>query len=277
MTDMNLNPFSGMNPAQQRAALITLLSLGGGVAGGSALASAPHLWRKLLGDKAIPSQSHHVVENIEYPEAPESSPVKPRRNPFSKEGSSPAFGTLADWTGRKATSALDVPWMPTAATAAGLGGGLLSHKLVSSWLERKRKEELEKQYQDAEKDYEEALAKQFDPSKLRHLSPKAASSPTTCLDYCFNMLEKAGMIPQPYGPTPTVNLPTHQDVGFTAMISALLAAGGAYGGYKWMKGRSDASALAKAMKDREIARQQRNPADVTFDLEPAHKHPEAAK
>jgi hypothetical protein len=61
------------------------------------------------------------------------------------------------------------------------------------------------------------------------------------------------------------------------MISALLAAGGAYGGYKWMKGRSDASALAKAMKDREIARQQRNPADVTFDLEPAHKHPEAAK
>jgi hypothetical protein len=151
-----------------------------------------------------------------------------------------------------------IPWAMPAAVGAGLGGLFGGHALVRHILKKRRKAELEQEMGAAQKEYEEAMLSQYDPSKLRHLTGfKEAAAPATALDACFDLLEKAAFL----------GLPSFDDMagrgtGLYLTGAGLLGTGAGIGTYKWLQSRSGEKTLKDALKRRALLRALANPEEM---------------
>ena len=101
----------------------------------------------------------------------------------------PMTGSPGWLRGDTNTSVPSIPWAIPAATLAGLGGLYGGHQLVRHIISQKNKRELAQELDAAQKEYENAMLAQYDPSKLRNITGrKTASAGTSQLDVCFDQL-----------------------------------------------------------------------------------------
>lgn len=231
-------------------------ALGSGVIGGSAyLAARPHI--KRLVDR------HLDEKKADWADALASTTLSP------KPGAPvPTVGTPAWSRGDSQTSWSSIPWALPAAAGAAAGGAYGGHQLVRYLLRKKRKAELDKDLQAAQKEYEESMLSQYDPAKLRSLTaPKEAAAPTTALDFCFTEVEKAGF---------DVNSLLGTGAGLYGVGALGLGTASGVATYKWMQGRAKHKLLRDALKRRAFQRSLQNPPDMYVRAVPVEYEREAA-
>lgn len=165
----------------------------------------------------------------------------------------PPVGSPGWLRGDSQTDVAGIPWAIPAAAGAGLGGLVGGHALVRHLLKRRRKAELDRQLAEAQKDYEEAMLSQYDPSKLRQLG--GVKSASDALDACYDAFEKAGSLP-------SFDSVLGRGAGLYATGAGLLGLGTGYGVYKWLQSRSSLKTLRDALKRRAILRSLQNPAEL---------------
>lgn len=157
------------------------------------------------------------------------------------------------------TSTSAIPWAIPGYMAAGLGGLLGGHSLVRQALKHHRKADLDKELQDAQQEYDEAMLSQYDPTKLRNLSGLKEAASTTLLDVCYDAashLEKRGFLGL------SVNNGLGRGAGLYLTLAGLLGLGSGVGTYKWLHGRSGEKTLQDALKRRAALRALQNPAEL---------------
>ncbi len=165
--------------------------------------------------------------------------------------------TSPSWLrGDSQSSVNAIPWaMPLAAAAAG-GGLYGGHQLVRSLLKKHRKADLQRQLDAAQKEYEESMLAQYDPSKLRNLGGVKAAGSGDVLDACFDAMEKKGFMGVDF------NDLAGQGAGAYLTGAGLLGTAAGVGTYKWLGTRSKHKVLEKAMKRRAILRAMQQPQEL---------------
>jgi hypothetical protein len=159
------------------------------------------------------------------------------------------------WRGDTQTRERNVPWAVPLVALSGVGGFTAGHALLRYLAKKKRKSDLQADLDAAQKEYETALLSQYDPSRLKQLSPKEAAAPDVLGD-CFDKLEKKGDFNSLLG---LLGGPLLLGAGSAALLSGL-------GTYRALSGYDKAKLLEEAMRRRAIIRSLQSPTEM-------HVHP----
>ena len=184
----------------------------------------------------------------------------------------PMIGSPSWVSGTGFKNVESVPWALPAASMAFLGGTYGGHKLVKSLLKSRRKKEIQKRLQEAQKEYEEAMLSQYDPAKLRKITGFKTASASTPLDACFDLLftgtkpvqEKLAAVKKAVN----LNELLGQGAGLYLTGAGLLGLGSGVGMYKYLESRSKAKLLRDALKQRALLKSLSNPAEIYVSPQP---------
>jgi hypothetical protein len=175
----------------------------------------------------------------------------------------PPIGSLHWLRGDTQTSLGAIPWALPAEVVASIGGLAGGHYSAKDMLQKQRKLDIEKELQQAQREYDEALQTPYvtaatDGSRAKHASDDAPALETV-LDACFHRLEKRGF----FG----VDLNDLAGRGTAAYLTlaSLLAGTSGLGTYKFLRGRDPSKLLEEAAKRRALIRNLQNPPEVFID------------
>lgn len=213
-------------------------ALGGSTAYVAARPYADRIADKMFGEPKQADWADGVVKHTMSPAA--GSP-------------SPAIGTPSWVRGDNQTTPNAIPWAFPAIAGAAVGGIAGGHSLVRHILRKRRKNELEKALQQAQKEYDESMLSQYDPDKLRQLSAPKEASAGTAIDRCFDILEKTGF---------DLNALLGNAAGLYGVGAGALGTASAVGTYRWLRSRSNDKLLREALKRRAMQRSLQNPPDM---------------
>jgi hypothetical protein len=155
------------------------------------------------------------------------------------------------------TSVSGIPWAIPAAVGAGAAGLVGGHQLVRWLLHKRYKADLDRQLQQAQKEYDEALSSKLDATKVKPLLRKDAAESTSTLDLVFDAIEKSAL----FG-LPSLDELAGTGAGLYLTGAGALGLGAALGSAKYFGDFSKTKALKDALRRRAIIRELRGPASV---------------
>lgn len=181
------------------------------------------------------------------------------------------------WTqyflGNHAKNPLQIPLLPLAAVATGLGSGYLGHKVVSDMAKEKRKKQMEEEVAAAEEEFNQALLNSYDPRKLGLSKTSMVKEISDGLEKLASLLKVA----EPSDPLGTASRWLHSKLFGTVGLGgdtlrdasgyvtgpallglAAVPTSAAYLAYKYYKDRDKTKLLNEAAKARQLARMNEN-------------------
>lgn len=156
-------------------------------------------------------------------------------------------------SGKKSKTIGGIPWSRPATVAAAIGGAGLGWKGVDHVLDQSRREEIEQEVKDAEKDFLQALISQYEqPVKLASeasLGEKLGQA----LDQLYNQSKQANLDAETLA---------GESLGLYGAYAVPTALIGGYAAYNAAKKRRSREILQKALQRRRQRRQATQPADI---------------